>query len=320
MKLLKNRLVLVTSLLLILSGCASTVSTSSTSSASAQNDPVSLEGVRYAHAMVNDGEKLYVIGGSNSSNFLSSIEIIDPKTKESVKLKGKIIPRRYFSAVWDGKESIYIIGGVSLNGDRFKYEKKVEVFNTKTHEVTLVKNLPEPTRTNTAVFKDDKIFVFGGGYPRGGTSKYHSTVAVYNTTNDTWQRGTDMPTAKASEAFIKDDYIYLVGGYNGKQSLNTFERYDPKLNRWQSLPAIPYRISGHSLALKGDKLYVFGNYLNTSETFSYDFNSQQWQKLDIGYIAARHAAATIIDDVIYVSGGITETDGVSHNSIQIFKL
>jgi len=319
MKLLKNRLILVTSLLITLSSCASTVSTSSTSSAPVYNDPISLEDVRYAHAMVNDGEKLYVIGGSNSSNFLSSIEIIDPNTKQSIKLTGKIIPRRYFSAVWDGKESIYIIGGVSLIGNRTKYEKKVEVFNTRTHEVTLVENLPEPTRTNTAVFIDDKIFVFGGGYPRGGTSKYHSTVAVYNTTKDTWQRGTDMPTAKESEAFIKDDHIYLVGGYNGKQSLNTFERYDPKLNRWQSLPTMPYRISAHSLALKGDKLYVFGNYLNTSETFSYDFNSQQWKKLDIGYIAARHTAATIMDNVIYVSGGATKIDVLGLDNIQIFN-
>jgi N-acetylneuraminic acid mutarotase len=317
MKFLTNRLVLVTSLLIALSGCAST---STTALLTSQNEPVSLEEARYAHAMVNDGEKLYVIGGSKSRNFLSSIEIIDPKTKESIKLNGKIIPRRYFSAVWDGKESIYIVGGVSLNGDRFKYEKKVEVFNTRTHEVTLAKNLPEPTRTNSAVFKDGKIFVFGGGYPRAGTSKYHSTVAVYNTSNDSWQRGTNMPTAKATKAFIKDDYIYLVGGYNGKQSLNVFERYDPKLNRWESLPAIPYRISAHSLALKDDKLYVFGSYLDTSATFNYDFKTHQWQKSDIGYIAARHTAATIMDDVIYVSGGITSSAGSSSiDNIQVFN-
>lgn len=316
MKPLTHRLALVTSLLITLAGCASAPSTSSSF---AQNEPVSLESVRYAHAMVNDGEKLYVIGGSKSRIFLSSIEIINPKTKQSIKLNGKIIPRRYFSAVWDGKESIYIIGGVSLNGDRLKYEKKVEVFNTRTHEVTFAKNLPEPTRTNSAVFKDGKIFVFGGGYPRAGTSKYHPTVAVYNTSNDSWQRGTNMPTAKSTKAFIKDEYIYLVGGYNGKQSLNVFERYDPKLNRWESLPTIPYRISAHSLALKGNKLYVFGNYLNTSDTFSYDFKTQQWQKSDIGYVAARHTAATIMDDVIYVSGGITSSDASSIDNIQVFN-
>lgn len=305
---------------LLMSGCSSTSNSKSASTTNVQQQgTLSLDGARYAHAMVNDGEKLYVIGGSHNSDFLSSIEIIDPATKKTLKLNGKIIPRRYFSAVWDGNESIYIVGGVSLNGDHYKYEKRVEVFNTKTHEVTLVKNLPAPTRTNSAVLKDGKIFVFGGGYPRAKSMKYQPTVAVYDLIKDTWQRGQDMPTAKATEAFVKDDYIYVVGGYNGKQSLNTFERYDPTLNRWQSLPAIPYRLSAHSIALKGEKLFVFGNYLDTSATYSYDFKTQQWQKSDLDFVAARHTAATTMDDVIYVSGGITNSSGPSIDNLQIFN-
>lgn len=296
-----------------LSGCQS-ISTSTTQRS------LSLDGARYAHAMVNDGEKLYVIGGSNESNFLSRIEIIDPKTQQSTTLEGKIIPRRYFSAVWDGKESIYIIGGVSFNGLRIKYEKRVEVFNTRTQEVTLVKSLPAPTRTNSAALKDGKIFVFGGAYPRGGNLKYQPTVAVYDIENDSWQRGQDMPVAKSTKAFVKGDYIYLVGGYNGKQSVNTFERYDPKNNRWQSLPTMPYRISAHSLALKGEKIYVFGNYLEISASYSYDFTTQQWSKLDIGYLPARHTAATVLNSLIYVSGGNKAAKGQSMNNIQVFNL
>ncbi|MCG7533198.1 hypothetical protein MHM98_17860 [Psychrobium sp. MM17-31] len=313
-------LLMITSLIaLTLSGCESTPKQHRETIVTTPNK-LELNGRRYAHAMVNDGEKLYVIGGASGNRLLSSIEIIDPKTNKSTKLTQKVIARRYFSAVWDGKESIYILGGISTHGDKYQHEKTVEVFNTRTHQVTQVKKLPAPTRTNTAVYKDGKIFVFGGSFPRAGTTKYQRLVSVYDIASNKWMRGQDMPIAKASEAFVKGDYVYLVGGYNGKQSLNTFERYNTKLNRWQTLPNMPYRISAHSLALSGDKLYVFGNYLDTTATYSFDFKTKQWAKANLDYVPARHTAATMMDGTIYVSGGTADVRGPNLDNIQVFKL
>lgn len=285
-----------------------------------KQDEFSLKVKRFAHAMVNDGEKIYVLAGHNGDDFRSDIEIIDPVSKTVSVLKHKLIPRRYFSAVWDGKESIYIIGGVSFANNVFKYEKRVEVFNTKTQQVSFAKPLPVPTRINTAVYLDGRIFVLGGSFPSRFGLTSSALVSVFDIEQDKWLRGADMPTRKDTRAFVKDGQIYVVGGYNNSSALKSFEQYDPKSNQWRTLPDLPEQISAHSLSLVNDKLYVFGDYRQLDLTYCYDFISQQWQKVDIGYKASRHNAATTLNNKVYVTGGIQSGNGPYLDDIQIFEL
>ena len=280
-----------------------------------------LSTARFGHAVVNDGEKLYVLaGGGRKSGFLSNIEIIDPILGTTKVLYNKLIPRRFFSAVWDGKHSIYLLGGVSLKNKELSFEKRVEVFNTITHEVSFAQPLPVPTRINSAVFLNGNIFVFGGSYPNKGRLKASSVVTVLNIAQKKWVRAADMPTEKATRAVVKDGLIYVVGGYDGTSSLNVFERFDPQLNKWESLPSMPVGISAHSLALIENKLFVFGNYNDLKSTYLYDFQTQIWKKIDIGYRASRHNATTTLGDTTYVIGGTTSSKGPFLDDIQTFKL
>lgn len=314
MQISKMKSVLLSTLLLVmmLSGCST--------KPLIKTEPLSLKSPRFGHAAVNDGNKLYVLAGSNKSGFLSDIEIIDPVTQEIQVLKNKLIPRRYFSAVWDGKNSIYILGGMSQAFGKTRFENRVEVFNTLTHEVSYTTPLPYPTRINSAVFLNDRIFVFGGAYPKNGKLAPTAKVAVFNTKKQKWYRGSDMPTAKTTRAVVKDNIIYVVGGYDRKTSLNVFEKFDPRVNKWESLPPVPTGISAHSATVVKDKLFVFGDYNNLKSTYSYDFKSEQWEKVEIEYKASRHNAATTLADVTYVIGGNTGTSGPFHDYIQIFKL
>lgn len=279
-----------------------------------------LSTARFGHAAVNDGEKLYVLAGGSRSGFLSNIEIIDPILGTTKVLYNKLIPRRFFSAVWDGKHSIYLLGGVSLKNKELSFEKRVEVFNTITHEVSFAQPLPVPTRINSAVFLNGNIFVFGGTYLNKGRFKASSVVAVLKIAQKKWVRAADMPTEKATRAVVKDGLIYVVGGYDGTSSLNVFERFDPQLNKWQSLPSMPVGISAHSLALIKNKLFVFGNYNDLKSTYLYDFQTETWKKIDIGYRASRHNATTTLGDTTYVIGGTTSSKGPFLDDIQTFKL
>ena len=252
---------LITLLLIILTGCSSKPDLNS--------EPLSLSTARYGHAAVNDGSKIYVLAGANKSGFLSDIEIIEPLLGKKEVLKNRLIPRRYFSAVWDGKHSIYILGGVSIEDKKFRYEKRVEVFNTITHDVSFAQPLPAPTRINSAVFLNGSVFVFGGAYPSKGQLKASQIVAVLNIAQKKWVRAADMPTAKTTRAVVRDGLIYVVGGYDRTSSLDVFEKFDPQLNKWESLPTMPVGISAHSLTIVKDKLFVFGNYNNLNSTYSY---------------------------------------------------
>ena len=299
-------------LLLVLSGCSS--------KPVIEPDKLSLNSPRYGHAAVNDGHKVYVLAGANKSGFLGDIEIIDPMTDKIEVLKDHLIPRRFFSAVWDGQHSIYILGGVSVEGKKYRFERRVEVFNTITHEVTFAKSLPAPTRINSAVFLNGRIFVVGGAYPKNRKLNASAIVAVLNIEKDNWVRAADMPTAKATRAVVKDGFIYVVGGYDRKSKLNVFERFDPKLNEWESLPPMPVKISAHSLTVIENKLFVFGDYENLKSTYSYDFLTHEWEKINIDYKASRHNATTTLGDTTYVIGGNTGSRGPFLNYIQTFKL
>ena len=280
----------------------------------------SLSTARFGHASVNDGKNLYVLAGSNKSGFLSDIEIIDPVTKKIEVLENKLIPRRYFSAVWDGKHSIYIVGGVSVKRKRLYFEKRVEVFNTITKQVSFAPSLPTPTRINSAVFLKGNIFVFGGTYPTDGGLIPSSVVTVLKISENKWVRAADMPTAKSTRAVERNGLIYVVGGYNTKTALNVFEQFDPRLNQWKTLPPLPVKISAHSVSLVDDKLFVFGNYNSLQSTYSYDFLSQKWQEVFIGYKASRHNAATTLNNITYVTGGTLTGKGPFLDYIQAFNL
>jgi N-acetylneuraminic acid mutarotase len=286
-----------------------------------ESDALSLSTARFGHAAVNDGKNLYVLAGRGSkSGFLSNIEIIEPISGQTKVLHNKLIPRLYFSAVWDGKHSIYIVGGVSIKDNKLLFEKRVEVFNTITHEVSFTQPLPAPTRINSAVFLNGNIFVFGGTYPSKGRLQASQAVAVLKIAQNKWVRAADMPTAKATRAVVKDGLIYVVGGYNGKSSLNTFEKFDPITNKWESLPPMPVGISAHSLTLIKNKLFVFGNYNDLDSTYSYDFDTLTWKKIDIGYKASRHNATTTLGNVTYVIGGTKGSNEPFLDNIQTFNL
>jgi len=293
--------------LIAIAGCSST-----------QNE-LSLNEKRYGHAVVNDSKKIFVFAGSNRSGFLGDVEIIDPSTGHIEVLSNHVIPRRYFSAVWDGNQSIYLIGGISRKDGVGRLENRVEVFNTKTYEVTQAKPIPSPTRINTAVWLNDRIYVIGGTefYKRRLTPS--AQTLSYNPKLDEWSKHANMPTAKTTRAVAKDGYIYTIGGYDRWAAINVFERYDPDADQWHTLDPLPFNVSAHSATILGDDLYIFGDYKRLTATYSYNFTTQKWKNITIGYKASRHNAATTIDDTIYVIGGNVAGNGPFLDYIQKFS-
>lgn len=300
-----------TLLLFVVMGC--------TSKPSLPTGALSLETARYGHAVVSDASKIYVLAGANRSGLLSDIEIIDPVTSKIRVLKNHLIPRRFFSAVWDGDHSIYILGGKSKKNGRYLYQDKVEIFDTITHQVSYAKPMPFASRFNTAVFSKGNIFSIGGSSVKLKQFRANSTVGVYNLGKNEWKRIADMPTAKATRAIVKDNQIYLVGGYDEKSALNVFERFDITTGQWQSLAALPEKISAHSLTLANNKLFVFGDYKQLQLTYSYDFETENWEKMDVSFKASRHNAATSIGGSTYVIGGTTNGSNAL-DYIQKFQL
>jgi kelch-like protein 19 len=55
-----------------------------------------------------------------------------------------------------------------------------------------------------------------------------------------------------------NQYIYVVGGYDGQRQLNTVERYDTERDSWDFVSSIRIARSALSLTVLDGKLYAMG--------------------------------------------------------------
>jgi hypothetical protein len=116
-----------------------------------------------------------------------------------------------------------------------------------------------------------------------------------------------MPTPRAfAGAGTVGERIYVVGGYDGQNELDTCQAYDPSTDTWQSCPSMNASRGGVSVAVIDGTLYAIGggweSYLVENEYFSpaqgtwKTFPSpilQEWRDLGIG----------VNDSSIYAIGG-----------------
>lgn len=57
-----------------------------------------------------------------------------------------------------------------------------------------------------------------------------------------------------------NQYIYVVGGYDGASQLASVERYDTERNAWEEVAPMRAARSALSLAVLDNKLYAMGEY------------------------------------------------------------
>jgi N-acetylneuraminic acid mutarotase len=270
--------------------------------------------------VVNNGSHIFVLGGSSKQGLLSNIEIINPQTGAIEQVTDTIIPRRYHTAVWDGKDSIYIMGGMSpimiKNKRRFMRDPRIEVFDIHTRQTKIIGKMPGPRRFGSAQYNDGKIFFVGGSNSNSATS----TVGIYDVTSGKWKLTASMPTAKETKTVQYSQYLYTIGGYYGKSALKVFERYDMATGKWQSLASLPQNLSANSIVVFDDKIYSFGDYSKLDNTLEYDFKTEAWHQTQVGYLPSRHNAATVLNNKIYVIGGNIAGSGSHLDTIQVFGL
>lgn len=273
----------------------------------------------YGHAVVNDGEKIFVLGGAGNNGFSRDIIIIDPNVRVIEQLKDKLLPRRYHSAVWDGKDSIYILSGVSRWERPPKLQPLVEVYDIPSKQVKIIGEMPVPRRFGSAVYIDGKIIVSGGGiFGRTAKKAYRTTdtVAIYDISSNTWRKGADLPYPESTRTVVLNQDIYAIGGFNGKTASKHVSRYNVNSDCWFSLGPLPQVLSAHSVVASQDKIYTFGDYKDQKASFVFNSQTQNWQKSALKFQQGRHNAATLMGDTIYVIGGNLGPNGPFLNTIQ----
>jgi hypothetical protein len=183
-------------------------------------------------------DKIYLMGGkkysSESPTFYSETninEVYDPATNtwSTVSSVMPIGVQGYSSAVLNDK--IFIIGGsrepVSI--DNTVITDATQVFNPKTGEWSVSAKLPSVNSYGAAAATEgymvpQRIFYIGGF----SISEFTGLTRVYFPENNSWTTAEPMPTARAYLSIaVVNDVLYAIGGFDGKNWLNTNEQYKP---------------------------------------------------------------------------------------------
>ncbi|WP_166424392.1 kelch repeat-containing protein [Paraglaciecola sp. 20A4] len=281
---------------------------------------LSLRTARFAHSSATDNKLLYVFSGYGKQGYLTDVEIIDPLTAQVTVLANKVLPRGYFSAVFDQQHSIYLIGGIGHETDDVRVEPRIEVFNTLTHEVTILGDIPEPLRNNKAVYINGYIYLVGGAsYEASNGYKFIPSASLwrYDITRHIWQKLANMPSAKSTVVVATDQVIYAIGGERNLNDLASVERYDIATNQWHSMPNLPHPISAHSAVITNNNVWLFANEDQLQRAYTLTLPSDTWHGADIDYQPALYTSANAIGKTLFVIGGNGGKGNSFMNQIQV---
>ena len=172
---------------------------------------------------------------------------------------------------------------------------------------------------STAVV-EDKIYLIGGSLFENHAGPFGlSTVEVYDSQTNTWQRVADMPTPRTNaKAAVVNGTIYVFGGYNSKDKFlqnwkmaDHVEAYDPLTDTWTRKNQMPVSRIYFGLGVVVGNVYLIGGTTGLGEGQEqrmdrvdiYDPATDTWAKGPKMPTRRNPGGVAVVSNRIYVIGG-----------------
>lgn len=225
---------------------------------------------RYVSA-VTLNNRLYAIGGYDSSSRLNTVECFDHLSSQWTVMT-PMLQRRGLAGATTLAGKIYVAGGF----DGTTRHTSVECYDPTIDRWTIVGEMQAP-REGAGLTNLDGVLFCVGGYD--GNHVLNS-IERYDPRTGQWS-GLAPMTARRSGAgiVVLDNQVFAVGGYDGSQHLSSVECYSACNNQWMSVAAMHSSRCYVGTAVMGGKLFAIGGYdglalLDSAER--YDPLSQEW--------------------------------------------
>jgi DNA-binding CsgD family transcriptional regulator/N-acetylneuraminic acid mutarotase len=217
--------------------------------------------------------------------------------------------RSGLAAVFYGAH-IYAIGGKTANGvtgSLTRYDLDKNTWETQPSK-------PLPVTDIQAVLLGEKVYVPGGLLANGQPT---DVLEVYDPRQDTWEEKASLPFKVSGYALAAfEGKLFLFGGWDGTNYLNTVYAYDPNTDRWQLRSAMPTPRAFSGAAVVNERIYVLGGSngtqsLNVNEVYfpaRDDVHEAAWEKGAPLPESAFSMGAAIFLDNLYLLGGLSSPD------------
>jgi N-acetylneuraminic acid mutarotase len=203
---------------------------------------------------------------------------------------------------------------------------KTEMYDPNQNKWTTLANFPLSSGLSHfgIALENDNVWLVGGRL--NATRDVTNQVWRYNITNNTWQRGPDLPYNLASGALVKlgRKLLFLAGGTHSPSDIRklcvltnyflTLDLDNPN-SGWKSgeyLPLPSHIQSIHSsVAVIGGKIYLVGGQYghdcgeeDHSKVFRFDPSLNEWERLaDMPFVNSHNEGASFAVDGKFISAG-----------------
>ncbi len=303
-----QKLVLCTSVALLLSGCAN-LPTPPDEGKWQTASPMQF--ARAAHAVVANEQAIFALAGTGAGGQpVLQVERFDGQqwTLETTLPDGGL--NAPAAALLGNK--IYLIGGFSTTSNVPVAKLWIYDLASKTWQAGA--NLPAARGGHSVAVAEGKIHVLGGGNERS-TIANHS---MYDPAQNTWQELTPLPRREGSPAVVAHQgQVYAIGGRSGQVDFGEVYIYDLANKGWNFGPVIEPRGTAGAVVYC-QQIYLFGGESQAKQksvdTVQYlDSKTNQWRNAPSMPSARNFARAVNFKNAVYVVGGSPQA-GDSHES------
>lgn len=208
------------------------------------------------------------------------------------------------------ERSAYVIGGSNADGASsavFQYDLAQDAWTARSAKPTAVD-------LAGAVLIGETVYIPGG---RGANGQATAQLEIYLPRADEWQTRASLPQALYAYGLAAyEGKIYLFGGWDGKNYLDSVFIYDPQSDTWASGPSMPYPAAYLAAATASGKIFIMGGLnddgiLDNNTAFYPQrvLNAEPAWEVRSPLLEPRQAfGAAYLADAIYLVGGLGETE------------
>jgi len=213
---------------------------------------------KVAGAEVNG--KFYAIGGETAASGASTnkVEEFTPNSGSGAWSTKAVLPYTAHSvaaASYNGK--IYTFGGRNGTSGAYNY---VREYDPSTNAWSTAKAAMPTARYGASAVELNGMIYVAGGFNSAGTAL--KTLEVYDPANNKWSAKAAMPEAKGYCGGVADNGVYLIGGSDTYNSVNTVYQYNPAVDKWYHWPGLDDAIEGVAAAAINNGIYVINGINN----------------------------------------------------------
>lgn len=279
-----------------------------------------LPAARMGGQVIVTKNRAYLLGGHTGTTAVNTIYTAPIDSNGVVGVwtsSGSLPANSYSSQVVVTKTRVYLLGG--WNGSSAYNNTYTAVINSDgtLGSWTAGTNLPHAIYVGQAIATKNRVYIVGGFLQAGPTSAVYSAPINADGTLGTWAIVDAIPGARYySTIFITNNYVYLVGGYDGSYAVtNSVYRApinsDGTLGSWVTYGTLPSTSSKtHAVVIK-NKVYLLGGVVSGGSwrngytaTIDENGNIGSWEALSDITITINEASVFITNSRLYIVGGV----------------